>query len=104
MLVWDKFKITFQNSKSTNFLSCLIRIESKPNLKATRRRCQLGFGDENYEITLDATGVNSFDIDINGQHVKGRIAQNGDGFDVEVDGVKKPIHTFKHENEFHLFR
>lgn len=73
-------------------------------MKATRRRCQLGFGEDNYDITLDQSGADSFSIDINGTSVNGRIVKNGDGFDVEVDGVKKPIHTFTQGNEFHLFR
>jgi len=72
--------------------------------QTTRRRCQLVFGSEQYECVLDQTGVDSYSIDINGQVLQGRLTPNGqNGFDAEVDGVKKPIHTFKHGNEFHLF-
>lgn len=73
--------------------------------QSARRTTQLAFGDENYDVSLDQTGLNQFNISINGGNmIAGRINKNATGgFDAEVGGVKTPVHGFRLENEFHLF-
>jgi len=64
----------------------------------TRSKVQLNFGDNNYDVCLEKTGTNEFNVSVNDNGgIVGRISRNRTGgFDAEVDGVKRPIHTFRH--------